>query len=127
MLPAVGYRQWVLSFEGPKAVRLGYDEVLLAKVAERVARAAMQDMRWSVKKRQVRRGGAPAPSSPATPASYERRGPKGSETAKTCCRAQPTVVGFYSEPPWTTMRPSSADHPRTIRDSGTGLAARIVA
>ena len=24
-LPAVGYRQWVLSFEGRMAVRLGYD------------------------------------------------------------------------------------------------------
>ena len=25
VLPAVGYRQWVLSFPGPMAVRLGYD------------------------------------------------------------------------------------------------------
>lgn len=25
VLPAVGYRQWVLSFQGPMAVRLGYD------------------------------------------------------------------------------------------------------
>ena len=51
VLPAVGYRQWVLSFSGPLAVRLGYDEELLAKVAESVARAAMQDVRWSVKER----------------------------------------------------------------------------
>jgi hypothetical protein len=51
VVPAVGYRQWVLSFEGPLAVRLGYDQALLAKVAERLARAVMQDMRWSVKER----------------------------------------------------------------------------
>ncbi|MFY0535288.1 transposase zinc-binding domain-containing protein [Nannocystis pusilla] len=49
VLPAVGYRQWVLSFEGPLAVRLGYDQALLAKVAEGLARAVMHDMRWSVK------------------------------------------------------------------------------
>jgi hypothetical protein len=41
----------VLSFEGRLAVRLGYDEALLARVAEGLARAAMQDMRWSVKER----------------------------------------------------------------------------
>ena len=51
VLPAVGYRHWVLSFEGRLAVRLGYDEALLARVAEGLARAAMQDMRWSVKER----------------------------------------------------------------------------
>lgn len=33
VLPAVGYRQWVLSFDGRLAVRLGYDEELLARVA----------------------------------------------------------------------------------------------
>lgn len=49
LLPAVGYRPWVLSFEGPLAVRLGYDQALLAKVAERFARAVMQDLRCSVK------------------------------------------------------------------------------
>ncbi len=51
VLPAVGYRQWVLSFEGRMAVRLGYDQALLAKVAEAFARAVMHDMRWSVKER----------------------------------------------------------------------------
>ena len=51
VLPAIGYRQWVLSFEGPMAVRLGYDEALLATVAESLARAVMQDMRRSVKAR----------------------------------------------------------------------------
>jgi len=45
VLPAIDYRQWVLSFEGPLAVRLGYDRALLAKVAERLARAVMQDKR----------------------------------------------------------------------------------
>ena len=51
MLPAVGYRQWVLSFTGPMAVRLGYDQGLLAKVAAALARAVMHDMRWAVKER----------------------------------------------------------------------------
>lgn len=53
VLPAVGYRQWVLSFSGLLAVRLGYDQALLATVAvaESLARAVMQDMRWSVKER----------------------------------------------------------------------------
>ena len=54
VLPAVGYRQWVLSFTGRMAVRLGYDQVLLAKVAEAFARAVMHDMRWSVKERHGR-------------------------------------------------------------------------
>jgi len=49
VLPAVGYRQWVLSFPGPMAVRLGYDAPLLAAVAGRLARAVMQDMRRRVK------------------------------------------------------------------------------
>ena len=43
VLPAVGYRQWVLSFPGPMAVRLGYDAPLLAAIAGRLARAVMQD------------------------------------------------------------------------------------
>jgi len=49
VLPAVGYRQWGLSFPGPMAVRLGYDAKLLAALAERLARAVMQDMRRSAK------------------------------------------------------------------------------
>ncbi len=49
VLPAVGYRQWVLSFPGPMAVRLGYDAPLLAAIAGRLARAVMQDMRRRVK------------------------------------------------------------------------------
>ena len=49
VLPAVGYRQWVLSFPGPMAVRLGYDAPLLAAIAGRLARAVMQDVRRSVK------------------------------------------------------------------------------
>ncbi len=31
-LPDVPWRQWVLSFEGPMAVRLGYDRRLLGRV-----------------------------------------------------------------------------------------------
>jgi hypothetical protein len=50
-LPAVGYRQWVLSFQGPLAVRLGYDTDLLAAVCEKLARALMQDLRRDVKRR----------------------------------------------------------------------------
>jgi len=42
--PAVVYRQWVLSFPGPMAVRLGYDAPLLAAIAGRLARAVMQDI-----------------------------------------------------------------------------------
>ena len=49
MLPAVGYRQWVLSFPGPMVVRLGYDAPLLAAIAGRLARAVMQDMWHRVK------------------------------------------------------------------------------
>jgi len=32
VLPAVGYRQWILSFPCPMAVRLGYDAPLLARL-----------------------------------------------------------------------------------------------
>ena len=49
VLPAFGYRQWVLSFEGRVAVRLGYDQALLAAVAESLARAVMQGMGRSAK------------------------------------------------------------------------------
>lgn len=38
VLPAVGNRQRVLSFEGPMAQRLGYDRALLAEVAGALAR-----------------------------------------------------------------------------------------
>ncbi|MBK8261908.1 MAG: transposase [Nannocystis sp.] len=51
VLPAVGVRQWVLSFEGRMAVRLGYDRALLARVAGAFARALLHDMRWEVKER----------------------------------------------------------------------------
>jgi hypothetical protein len=50
VLPAVGYRQWVLSFTGPMAVRLGYDRELLAAVSGRLARAVLQDIRRAVKR-----------------------------------------------------------------------------
>ena len=51
VLPAVGYRQRVLSFPGPMAVRLGYDHALLARVGESLAQAVTQDIRRSVKER----------------------------------------------------------------------------
>lgn len=51
VLSAVGYRQWMLSFAGSMAVRLGYGQTLLVTAAESLARAVMQDMWWSVKER----------------------------------------------------------------------------
>jgi hypothetical protein len=53
--PAVGYRQWVLAFPDPMAVRLGHDAPLLAAIAGRLARAVMQDMRNRVKQQHGRR------------------------------------------------------------------------
>jgi hypothetical protein len=44
-LPAVPWHQWVLSFEGPMAVRLGYYANLLALVCERFAKRVMQAFR----------------------------------------------------------------------------------
>ena len=38
VLPKVGYRQWVLSYPGPLAVRLGYDAKLLASAASSATR-----------------------------------------------------------------------------------------
>lgn len=53
MRPGVGYRQWVLSFEGPLAQRLGFDQALLTELAGALARAVMKDMRWAVKERHA--------------------------------------------------------------------------
>ena len=50
VLPAVGYRQWVLSFSGPLAVRLGYDRELLAAVSGCLGRAVLRDIRRAVKR-----------------------------------------------------------------------------
>lgn len=41
-LPAVPWRQWVLSFPGPLAVRLGYDRALLGSVCQRFGARVMQ-------------------------------------------------------------------------------------
>ena len=49
-LPAVPWRQWVLSFEGPMAVRLGYDRQLLGRVCQRFAKRAMQTLRQQSKR-----------------------------------------------------------------------------
>jgi hypothetical protein len=49
-LPAVPWRQWVLSFEGPMAVRLGYDAELLALVCQRFAKRMMQTLRHQTKR-----------------------------------------------------------------------------
>ena len=38
VVPALGYRQWVLSFSGPLAVRIGYDGELLPAASRRLAR-----------------------------------------------------------------------------------------
>jgi hypothetical protein len=45
LLPRCGYRQWVLSFGGQVAVRLGYDTALLARVSRCFARAVMGSLR----------------------------------------------------------------------------------
>jgi len=58
VLPKVGYRQWVLSFPGPLAVRLGYDAPLLAALAERLARAVMQDAGHAAQREAAARPGA---------------------------------------------------------------------
>jgi hypothetical protein len=55
VLPAVGYRQWVRSFPGPMAVRLGYAHALLARVADSLAQAVTQDIRRSMKVRHASR------------------------------------------------------------------------
>jgi len=49
-LPAVPYRQYVLSFEGPMAVRLGYDAALLGKVCHAFTQRVMQWLRRRIKK-----------------------------------------------------------------------------
>lgn len=49
LLPAVPYRQWVLSFSSPLCVRLGYDASLLAAVNRSFARRLMQHLRRRVK------------------------------------------------------------------------------
>ena len=48
-LPAVPYRQWVLSFPGPLAVRLGYDTELLGQVCKSLSNRVMQALRRQVK------------------------------------------------------------------------------
>ena len=49
-LPAVPWRQWVLSFPGPLAVRLGYDRALLGRVCQRFAARVMQTLRRLTKR-----------------------------------------------------------------------------
>ncbi|MEN8162182.1 MAG: transposase, partial [Myxococcota bacterium] len=49
-LPACPWRQWVLSFEGPTAVRLGYDTALLKQVCQRFAHRVMQSLRAQAKR-----------------------------------------------------------------------------
>ncbi|MCR9162583.1 MAG: transposase zinc-binding domain-containing protein [Nannocystaceae bacterium] len=49
-LPAVPWRQWVLSFPGPLAVRLGYDRALLGRVCQRFASRVMQTLRRLTKR-----------------------------------------------------------------------------
>ena len=49
-LPDVPWRQWVLSFEGPIAVRLGYDRRLLGQECLRFAKRVMQTLRQQAKR-----------------------------------------------------------------------------
>src|SRR5690606_24339424 len=50
VLPPVGYRQWVLTFEGSMAVRLGYDSELLCRVSRCFAHRVSQHVRRAVKR-----------------------------------------------------------------------------
>ena len=49
-LPKTRFRQWVLSFEGSMAVRLGYDKQLLSLVCKRFAHRVMQTLRRQAKR-----------------------------------------------------------------------------
>lgn len=49
-LPVAPWRQWVLSFEGPLAVRLGYDAQLLSRVCQRFSHRVMQTLRRQAKR-----------------------------------------------------------------------------
>ena len=49
-LPEVPWRQWVLSFEGPMAMRLGYDRALLGRECLRFAKRVMQTLRARTKR-----------------------------------------------------------------------------
>ena len=49
-LPTVPWRQWVLSFPGPMAVRLGYDRALLGRVCQRFAVRVIQTIRRLTKR-----------------------------------------------------------------------------
>jgi len=49
-LPAVPWRHWVLSFEGPMAMRLGYARRRLGRVCQRFAKRVMQTLRHQSKR-----------------------------------------------------------------------------
>jgi len=54
LLPTVGYRQWVLSFDGPMAVRLGYDAGLLREVCRVFTARLSQQLRRRAKRHHGR-------------------------------------------------------------------------
>ena len=54
-LPEVPWRQWVLSLEGPMAVRLGYDRPLLRRVCPCFAKRVMQTLRQQSKREHALR------------------------------------------------------------------------
>ena len=54
LLPAVGYRQWVLSFDGPMAVRLGYDAALLGAMCRVFTARLSQQLRRTAKRHHER-------------------------------------------------------------------------
>jgi hypothetical protein len=55
LLPQVRYRQFVLSFDGPMAVRLGYDSALLGKVCRAFAHRLSQSLRRRVRQHHCRK------------------------------------------------------------------------
>jgi len=105
-LPAFPWRQWVLSFPRPMAVRLGYDRALLGSVCERFAARVMQTLRRLTKRAHVRTAWRAAP--PCTRAS------------SSWCSASATTWACSS----IRMRwsPTAASTPRTRMNLDSGLS-----
>ena len=90
----------MLSFGGPLAVRLGYDQALLAAVAESLARALMQDMRASVKERRttlIDNPKLPAPNGDAFMSEHPRCAqPRTCRSRLLSCLARHVLIGADS-------------------------------
>jgi len=67
VLPAVGYRQWVLSFSGPLAVRLGYDPPAASHPSPLARPSRAPDLRLSISRRLPAASEGAAPEGSASP------------------------------------------------------------